>query len=100
MAGSRSIDNPTLSEATGMGTRIWHQSFTVLEDLPAYAEAMRLHAAKVLRPDTEVAWHGQIKGTYPAHYPGDDIGCGYLFAMHGHQWIAAGRAAQEQGFDA
>lgn len=83
-----------------MGTRIWHQSFTVLEDLPAYAEAMRVHAAKVLRSDTEVAWHGQIKGTYPANYPGDDIGYGYLFSMHGNQWIAAGRAAEAQGFDA
>lgn len=83
-----------------MATRIWHQSFTVLEDLPAYAEAMKAHAAQVLRPDTEVAWHGQLKGTYPASYPGDDIGYGYLFQMHGNQWIAAGRAAEAQGFDA
>ncbi|MEZ5818692.1 MAG: aspartate/glutamate racemase family protein [Hyphomicrobiaceae bacterium] len=83
-----------------MAMRIWHQSFTVLEDLPAYADAMKLHAAKVLRTDTEVAWHGQLKGTYPANYPGDDIGYGYLVAMHGNQWIAAGQAAEAQGFDA
>jgi allantoin racemase len=83
-----------------MAMRIWHQSFTVLEDLPAYADAMKVHAAKVLRPDTEVVWHGQIKGTYPANYPGDDIGYGYLVQVHGNQWIAAGRAAEAQGFDA
>ena len=26
--------------------RIWHHSFTVLENLPAYAEAMEAHLAK------------------------------------------------------
>lgn len=83
-----------------MAMRIWHQSFTVLEDLPAYADAMKAHARKVLRPDTEVAWHGQLKGTYPSNYPGDDIGYGYLFGVHGNQWIAAARAAAAQGFDA
>ena len=83
-----------------MPMRIWHQSFTVLEDLPAYAEAMKAHAAKILRPDTEVVWHGQLKGTYPSNYPGDDIGYGYTYGMHGNQWIAAGRAAQAQKFDA
>jgi Asp/Glu/hydantoin racemase len=83
-----------------MGMRIWHQSFTVLEDLPAYAEALKAHAKKVLRPDTEVAFHGQLKGTYPANYPGDDIAHGYLYGMHGNQWTAAGLAAAAQGFDA
>lgn len=83
-----------------MGMRIWHQSFTVLEDLPAYAEALKVHAKKVLRPDTEVAFHGQLPGTYPANYPGDDIAHGYLYGMHGNQWVAAGRTAAAQGFDA
>ena len=83
-----------------MSMRIWHQSFTVLSDLPPYAEAMRKHARKILRPDTEVVWHGQLPGTYPGNYPGDDIGYGYLFGMHGNQWIAAGRQAQREGYDA
>ncbi len=83
-----------------MAMRIWHQSFTVLGDLPGYEDAMRAHAAKVLRPDTEVVFHGQAPGTYPSDYPGDDIGYGYTFWIHGNQWIAAGRAAQAQGFDA
>ena len=83
-----------------MSMRLWHQSFTVLDDLPGYEDAMRAHAAKVLRPDTEVVFHGQMPGTYPGDYPGDDIGYGYTFWIHGNQWIAAGRAAQAQGFDA
>ncbi|MBS0242100.1 MAG: racemase [Proteobacteria bacterium] len=83
-----------------MGMRIWHQSFTELERLPAYAEALKGHAARILRADTEVVWHGQLPGTYPSDYPGDDIGYGPLFAMHGLQWIAACRAAEAQGFDA
>ncbi|MDX2158510.1 MAG: aspartate/glutamate racemase family protein [Hyphomicrobiaceae bacterium] len=83
-----------------MAMRIWHQSFTELARLPAYADAMKAHAAKVLRPDTEVVWHGQLPGTYPSNYPGDDIGYGPLYAMHGLQWMAAARAAEAQGFDA
>ena len=83
-----------------MGMRIWHQSFTVLEDLPGYPEAIRAHAAKVLRPDTEIVLHGQLPGTYPSQYPGNDIGFGYTYWVHGHQWIAAGRAAEAQKFDA
>jgi allantoin racemase len=83
-----------------MGIRIWHQSFTVLSDLPPYADAMRAHAEKVLRPDTEVAWHGQVAGTYPSTYPGDDIAYAHLYGMHGNQWIAAGRQAAAEGFDA
>jgi allantoin racemase len=80
--------------------RIWHQSFTELSRLPAYAEGMKSHAARILRPDTEVVWHGQLPGTYPGNYPGDDIGYGPLFAMHGLQWVAAARQAQAEGFDA
>jgi Asp/Glu/hydantoin racemase len=83
-----------------MSMRLWHQSFTVLGDLPGYEDAMRDHLRKVLRPDTEVVFHGQADGTYPGNYPGDDIGYGYTFWIHGNQWIAAGRAAQAQGFDA
>jgi Asp/Glu/hydantoin racemase len=80
--------------------RIWHQSFTVLSDLPAYADAMRTHLGNTLRPDTEVVLHGQADGTYPGNYPGDDIGYGYTYWIHGNQWVAAGQAAERDGFDA
>ncbi len=83
-----------------MAMKLWHQSFTVLGDLPGYEDAMRAHLTKVLRPDTEVVFHGQADGTYPSNYPGDDIGYGYTFWIHGNQWVAAGRAAEEQKFDA
>jgi allantoin racemase len=83
-----------------MGMRIWHQSFTVLGDLPGYEDAMRRHLANVLRSDTEVVFHGQLDGTYPGNYPGDDIAYAALYAMHGSQWVAAGRAAERDGFDA
>jgi len=82
-----------------MSMRIWHQSFTVLQDLPPYEAAMRKHLKKVLRPDTEIVFHGQLQGTYPANYPGDDIAYAYLFWLHGNQWIAAARAAERDGFD-
>ena len=80
--------------------KIWHQSFTVLEDLPAYAEAMRTHIKKVVRPDTEVVMHGQLPGTYPSNYPGTDLGYAALYHMHGSQWIIQALNAQRQKFDA
>ncbi len=83
-----------------MAMRLWHQSFTVLGDLPGYADAIRTHLARTLRPDTEVVLHGQADGTYPGNYPGDDIGYAYTYWIHGNQWVAAARAAERDGFDA
>ena len=56
-----------------MAMRIWHQSFTVLQDLPAYDDALKAHFKKVARPDTEIVMHGMAEGTYPTNYPGTDI---------------------------
>jgi Asp/Glu/hydantoin racemase len=83
-----------------MPMRIWHQSFTVLDDLPDYAHAIAAHGKKVVRPDTEIVLHGQAKGTYPSNYPGDDIGYAYTYWVHGNQWVAAGLQAEAEGFDA
>jgi len=80
--------------------RIWHQSLTVIEDLPAYADRLRAHITTVARPDTEVVLHGLLPGTYPANYPGDDIAYGFLFAMHSLQWPVHALNAERQGFDA
>lgn len=79
--------------------RIWHQSFTVLQDLPAYVDALKVRIGAVVRPDTEVVLHGQIPGTYNSNYPGTDLAYGVLYWMHGLQWIAAAREAERQGFD-
>jgi Asp/Glu/hydantoin racemase len=80
--------------------RIWHQSLTVLGDLPAYENLMRAHIRKVVRPDTEVVLHGMLPGTYLANYPGDDIGFRFLFAMHSMQWVVHALNAEAGGFDA
>ncbi|GAA4322931.1 aspartate/glutamate racemase family protein [Pigmentiphaga soli] len=80
--------------------RIWHQSFTVLQDLPAYADALRARIDQVVRPGSEVVLHGQIPGTYSSDYPGTDLAYGVLYWVHGLQWIAAAREAEKQGFDA
>ncbi len=83
-----------------MSLRIWHQSFTVLQDIPGYSEALARRIKQVVRPDTEVVLHGQIPGTYSDDYPGSDIEYNFLFWLHGLQWIAAAREAQAQGYDA
>jgi len=83
-----------------MAMRIWHQSFTVLEQLPAYAARLQEHFRKVARPDTEVVMHGMHPRTYRTNYPGTDIKHNYMQYLHGQQFVLGGIAAEEAGFDA
>jgi Asp/Glu/hydantoin racemase len=80
--------------------RIWHQSLTVLGDLPAYEARMQKHIRTVVRPDTEVVLHGMLPGTYPGNYPGADIAFRFFFTMHATQWAVHALNAEAGGFDA
>ncbi len=80
--------------------RIWHQSFTVLEELPPYTERIRAHAAKLLGAGNEMVLHGQIAGTFPTNYPGGEVSQPLLFHLHGLQWMLAALQAEQEGFDA
>jgi hypothetical protein len=62
--------------------RIWHQSFIVLEDVPAYTDRVRQHIDRVKHPGTVVDLHGPVPGTYSTEYPGVDLGYSFLFGMH------------------
>lgn len=83
-----------------MGIRIWHQSFTVLDQLPAYEQALQAHFSKVARPDTEVVLHGMHAQTYRTNYPGTDIRYAYVQYLHGQQFVLGGIAAENAAFDA
>lgn len=83
-----------------MAMRIWHQSFTVLQDLAAYDKALRAQFKKVARPDTEIVMHGMHPGTYQTNYPGNDIRYDLIQRLHGAQFLMAGIQAEEEGFDA
>jgi Asp/Glu/hydantoin racemase len=83
-----------------MAMRIWHQSFTVLDDLPAYGAALERHFRQVARPDTQIVMHGLRPGTYRSNYPGEDIKHVGLMHLHGLQFIQAAVAAERAGFDA
>lgn len=80
--------------------RIWHHSFTVLENLPAYAEGMKAHLANAAAPGTTVTMHGMHKGTYRTDYPGHDIQHAYFQTLHSQQFVVGAIEAEEQGFDA
>lgn len=80
--------------------KIWHQSFTVLQHLGAYEQALRSHFARVARAGTEIVMHGMHPGTYRSDYPGEDIRHASLQYLHGMQFLAAGLQAQEDGYDA
>jgi allantoin racemase len=83
-----------------MSMRIWHQSFTVLDDLPAYRDRVRQHIDQVKRSDTQVDMHGLLPQTYPSNYPGGDLGYNFLFGLHGMQFPAAALKAAKEGYDA
>lgn len=80
--------------------RIWHHSFTVLENLPAYAEGLAAHFARVAAPGTEVVMHGMHRDTYRTDYPGNDIQFAYFQTLHSQQFVLGAIAAEEQGYDA
>jgi len=82
-----------------MSMRLWHQSFTVLGNLPAYNDALAAHFRKVARPDTEIVLHGMHPDTYRTSYPGTDIRHAPLMNLHGLQFVTAGLRAEEDGFD-
>jgi allantoin racemase len=99
-AGSAACDLVFLKRERRMSLRIWHQSFTVLEDLGAYKDALVAHFARVAAPGTEVVMHGMRAGTYKTDYPGTDIRHLGLQYMHSMQFVEAGVQAQRDGFDA
>lgn len=83
-----------------MGIRIWHQSFTVLQDLGAYDAALKAHFRRVARNDTEIVMHGMQPGTYRSNYPGEDIRHAGFQHLHSLQFLAAAVRAEDEGFDA
>ncbi|MGK5113213.1 MULTISPECIES: aspartate/glutamate racemase family protein [unclassified Geodermatophilus] len=80
--------------------RIWHQSFTVLDDVPHYRDALQRHLDAVAGPGTTVDLHGMRPGTYPSDYPGTHIGYAYLSGLHREQFVGAALQAQDEGYDA
>lgn len=80
--------------------RIWHQSFTVLDDVPHYRDALARHLNSVAAPGTEVHLHGMAAGTYPSDYPGTHIKYAYLSGLHKEQFVHAALRAQDEGYDA
>lgn len=79
--------------------KIWHHSFTVLENLPAYAEAMSKHLNRVAAPGTDIVMHGMHRDTYRTEYPGNDIMYSYFQTLHSQQFVMGAIEAEEQGFD-
>jgi allantoin racemase len=80
--------------------RIWHQSFTVLDDVPHYRDALARHLQAQSQPGTTVDLHGMKSGTYPSDYPGTHIGYAYLAGLHREQFVHAALQAQDEGYDA
>ena len=79
--------------------KIWHQSLTSIENIPAYRDAVVQHIRKVVRPDVEVVLHGMSNDTYPSDYPGHFITYSYLQNLHKEQFIRNALIAENAGYD-
>jgi allantoin racemase len=80
--------------------KIWHQSLTSIEQVPAYRDAVTAHIRKVARPGVEVVLHGMSNKTYPEQYPGHFITYSYLQNLHREQFIRNAIIAEKAGYDA
>jgi allantoin racemase len=80
--------------------RIWHQSFTVLDDVPHYRDALAHHLGAQTDEGTTVDLHGLRPGTFPSVYPGTHMGYAYLTGLHKEQFVQAALRAQDEGYDA
>jgi allantoin racemase len=80
--------------------RIWHQSFTVLDDVPHYRDALAHHLGAQTEEGTTVDLHGLRPGTFPSVYPGTHMGHAYLTGLHKEQFVQAALRAQDEGYDA
>lgn len=80
--------------------KIWHQSLTSIEEIPAYRDAVIQHLKKVARPDVDVVLHGMTNDTYPEDYPGHYITYNYLQSLHKEQFIRNALIAEKAGYDA
>lgn len=80
--------------------KIWHQSLTTIDRVPAYRNAITKHIQKVARPGVEVVLHGMDEETYPTHYPGHFITHSYLQNLHREQFVRAALIAEKAGYDA
>ncbi|RHW39365.1 hydantoin racemase [Lysinibacillus yapensis] len=79
--------------------KIWHQSLTSIENVPAYRDAVIAHIQKIARPDVEVVLHGMSNETYPTEYPGHFITYSYLQNLHREQFIRNALIAESAGYD-
>lgn len=81
--------------------RIWHQSITDLDVLPAYKRNLQSIAAALARPETSVVIHGVSPGTYPERMaPIVALRYPWLHHLLTTQVVQGAVAAEEAGFDA
>ena len=80
--------------------RIWHQSLTVMGDVPGYQSAVEAHIARVVEPGTEVVLHGMLPSTFPSDFPLNELQYPALAYYHFNQLLSGAIAAEQQGFDA
>ncbi|MBI3965155.1 MAG: hypothetical protein HY329_05935 [Chloroflexi bacterium] len=81
--------------------RIWHQGLIPEAGAPDYYRALRDHARRIARPDTEVVFHGLDPKTYEgAPSVAEVVKYNYLMSLHVQQILENARQAEEEGYDA
>jgi Asp/Glu/hydantoin racemase len=93
----RSIDRLLAAEVT---MRIWHQSSTEIDGLPAYRRSLLAHAAKMLDRGDVVEVHGIPAGRYRGRAPSDALGNAFVHHVVLEPVLANAVRAEAEGCDA
>lgn len=79
--------------------RIWWQSFTVLDRIPDYRQALDAHIRSVARPDVQVDLHGMPSEAYGGFNPTEFVSRAALAAHYALDFMANARQAELEGYD-
>ena len=83
-----------------MTIRLWHQSFSQLDKLPVYEQALADHMKMAASPGTEIVLHGMAPDTHKSNFPGrKDVTYPYFHYLHTTQFLDSVRQAEAEGYD-
>ncbi len=80
--------------------RIWFQKHITVGKVPALDAGYEKHARQLLRPDTEIVFHGVQKEAYEGSFPNQIVNYSYPETMFGNYFLSRIIEAEKTGYDA
>jgi len=80
--------------------RIWFQKHITVGKVPALDAGYEKHAKEMLRPDTEIVFHGVQKEAYEGSFPNQMVNYSYPETMFTNFFLSRVIEAEKTGYDA